>query len=491
MNGRARIGGTLYLPYQDDEGNDIPIESGEVVYKMSALSVDGQVVRVPATVIAEIKHGVLQPKDLSYGVWTADIRPKTPTAYAKRIKFLADKPEMDLSDVIPIRIDDLDVVKGDEGRHITSVETSEADATIVITMSTGEVYTFPLPHAALDESDRAVLDSALSTLAEGRQDIDATMETLRARMAEIEGAHAENLTRFLAGVQDVETTVSGAETLVQDATRAAGEASTSAQNALQHSEAAHGYSQTAQGLLDALRDGIANGDFKGDAPVITWDGTKLKVNDLPGVDLKGAKGDASTVPGPTGPPGAVLTPESMLVVGPGRPDAPTTTGMTSAALAALPVGAEYRSTDGASVGAWVWRKRPTGWVVTEGDTGWRLLPASAITAWHANYASGFPVSFRTASSGNYIRLGSMSATIGGTIPANTKIVEFDRNVVEAMFAGDAKMSGAVTRGATSTVLALHSWSLWNATSFYSDHSANGVLSGPPNIGFWPTTLPTS
>ena len=60
----------------------------------------------------------------------------------------------------------------------------------------------------------------------------------------------------------------------------------------------------------------------------------------------------------------------MLVVGPGRPDAPTTTGMTSEALAALPVGCEYRSTDGASVGAWVWRKRPTGWVVAEGDTGW-------------------------------------------------------------------------------------------------------------------------
>lgn len=118
MNGRARIGGTLYLPYQDDEGNDIPIESGEVIYKMSALSVDGQVVRVPATVIAEIRHGVLQPKDLSYGVWTADIRPRTPTAYAKRIKFLADKPEMNLSKVIPIPIDDLEVVKGDSAYDI-------------------------------------------------------------------------------------------------------------------------------------------------------------------------------------------------------------------------------------------------------------------------------------------------------------------------------------------------------------------------------------
>ena len=91
---------------------------------------------------------------------------------------------------------------------------------------------------------------------------------------------------------------------------------------------------------------------------------------------KGEPGDDgadSTVPGPPGPPGQVLTPESMLVVGPGRPDAPTTTGMTSGALAALPVGCEYRSTDGASVGAWVWRKQPTGWVVTDGDTGSRIV----------------------------------------------------------------------------------------------------------------------
>ena len=93
--------------------------------------------------------------------------------------------------------------------------------------------------------------------------------------------------------------------------------------------------------------------------------------------IKGDTGPASTVPGPAGPPGQVLTPESMLVVGPGRPDAPTTTGMTSAALAALPIGCEYRSTDGASVGAWVWQKQPAGWVVARGDTGWRVLLITA------------------------------------------------------------------------------------------------------------------
>ena len=27
------------------------------------------------------------------------------------------------------------------------------------------------------------------------------------------------------------------------------------------------------------------------------------------------------------------------------------------------------------MGAWVWRKRPAGWAVVDGDTGWRELPA--------------------------------------------------------------------------------------------------------------------
>lgn len=90
---------------------------------------------------------------------------------------------------------------------------------------------------------------------------------------------------------------------------------------------------------------------------------------------KGDKGDNSTVPGPVGPPGAVLSPESMIVVGPGRPDDPTTTGMDPADLTALPVGAEYRSTDGAGVGAWVWRKRPSGWTVIDGDTDWIAITA--------------------------------------------------------------------------------------------------------------------
>ena len=112
--------------------------------------------------------------------------------------------------------------------------------------------------------------------------------------------------------------------------------------------------------------------------------------------VKGDTGAASTVPGPTGPqgpagpvgpagpqgpqgikgetgaPGVVSSASSYVLVGPGRPDTPSTTG--GVITGAEPVGAEYRSTDGAQVGAYVWMKRPGGkWEVTDGDTGVRLL----------------------------------------------------------------------------------------------------------------------
>ena len=86
--------------------------------------------------------------------------------------------------------------------------------------------------------------------------------------------------------------------------------------------------------------------------------------------VAGPEGKASTVPGP---PGAVPTASDYLIVGPGRPDRPATTNGVIGSPDTAPVGAEYRSQDGANVGANVWMKRPGGkWEVTQGDTGWRL-----------------------------------------------------------------------------------------------------------------------
>lgn len=83
----------------------------------------------------------------------------------------------------------------------------------------------------------------------------------------------------------------------------------------------------------------------------------------------GPVGPASTVPGPVGPPGAVPTAESYLIVGPGRPDQPGTTG--GLITGAEAVGCEYRSADGAGVGAVRWIKAASGWRCDTLDTGWR------------------------------------------------------------------------------------------------------------------------
>ena len=89
---------------------------------------------------------------------------------------------------------------------------------------------------------------------------------------------------------------------------------------------------------------------------------------------KGDRGDK----GETGAPGVVSSASSYVLVGPGRPDAPSTTG--GVITGAEPVGARYESVDEAGVGARTWRKVAGGkWVVTDGDTGWRVFPQSAAT----------------------------------------------------------------------------------------------------------------
>ena len=66
---------------------------------------------------------------------------------------------------------------------------------------------------------------------------------------------------------------------------------------------------------------------------------------------------------------ATLTAATWTLTGPGRPDQPATTA--GIITGSEPVGTEYRSTDGAGVGAWAWRLRPSGWEVTDLDTGIR------------------------------------------------------------------------------------------------------------------------
>ena len=80
--------------------------------------------------------------------------------------------------------------------------------------------------------------------------------------------------------------------------------------------------------------------------------------------------------GAKGDPGAVPTASDYLIVAAGRPDVSSSMATTIAtAVAAAPVGCEFRSTDGPQ-GAWRWQRiastgiATTDWVVTVGDTGW-------------------------------------------------------------------------------------------------------------------------
>lgn len=83
-------------------------------------------------------------------------------------------------------------------------------------------------------------------------------------------------------------------------------------------------------------------------------------------ELKGEKGDKGDK-GDPGAPGALANASSYILVGPGRPDRPATTN--GVITGKEPVGAEYRSTDGAGEDLFDWRKRPTGWEIAAVGSG--------------------------------------------------------------------------------------------------------------------------
>ena len=111
--------------------------------------------------------------------------------------------------------------------------------------------------------------------------------------------------------------------------------------------------------------------------------------------------DLGLVQGQTG------NPTKYLLVGPGRPDVPSSTaGIITGGES---VGATYHSEDGAGVGAYVWRKRPRGaWVVVDGDTGWRGLIAAT---------TGMFLNVRRTPDGVFV-YGGFLFTGGGTRPVN-------------------------------------------------------------------------
>ena len=103
--------------------------------------------------------------------------------------------------------------------------------------------------------------------------------------------------------------------------------------------------------------------------------------------------------------GPVISSSASTLTGPGRPDQSATTG--GVITGNEPVGTEYRSTDGAGVGAFVWMKRPGGkWEVTDGDTGWRLLTDPAA----------IPVVIYARRLNSTVEVRGYIASHGGTVP---------------------------------------------------------------------------
>ena len=284
------------------------------------------------------------------------------------------------------------------------------------------------------------------------------------------------------------------------------------------------------------RDGRDGQD--GRTPALSWQGTALAVDGVPGPDLRGPAGkdgragvdgaagrDGAPGPAPsikigtvtsgttpsatitgtspdltlglvlpkgdrgdrgeTGPPGVVSSASSYILVGPGRPDVPSTTAGTITGNE--PVGAEYRSTDGANVGAFVWMKRPGGkWEVADGDTGWRRITTYAPVSGGTFQLRrlGYSVTFRAwgiVTTGTGYFLSPDGSAAASQWPAGFSDGLSAHGSIQIPVLRDASLSASIER--------------------YWEGSALRILGTVPNRGAalaswitadaWPSTLPGS
>jgi hypothetical protein len=156
-------------------------------------------------------------------------------------------------------------------------------------------------------------------------------------------------------------------------------------------------------------------------------------------------------------------------------------------------GDTYTDTAGTN-GAWKWRKASgtgnTGWVVVDGDTGWRSIPVSDITNWHANYGNGFPVKVRRVNELFMVRFESMNATTGGPMN-NVRILTLPpsvTNMAPFIFSNRGSLYGMGGRASNVMGNFVNTLSDINVTGFYADHTSAATLTGPC-FDPWPTTLP--
>ena len=161
------------------------------------------------------------------------------------------------------------------------------------------------------------------------------------------------------------------------------------------------------------------------------------------------------------------------------PDVPSTTAGTI--TGAEPVGAEYRSTDGAGVGAFVWMKRPGGkWEVTDGDTGWRRFDKTTLSG--IGSAFGF-VAIRRIGASVYFTPNDVQVTTAGKVALGIGALS-----VPGFSLSGWQVSGMYREGSSVGTV------FWNSSGFGINCSIGVWTSGmltAPTADPWPTTLPGS
>ena len=166
------------------------------------------------------------------------------------------------------------------------------------------------------------------------------------------------------------------------------------------------------------------------------------------------------------------------IYGPGRPDiAATTVGNVVGTEA---VGTTYISTDGAGVGAWVWRKRPNNkWEVTDGDTGVRgnmteLAQNGAILDGHGGGVT------RLSRSGNLVTLVLAVRVLGWVVGDSIMTIPAGFQSASTIYA-NAGYSGDP---AAQLVINPNRLNLYRSGDYYFRGTWTWYTKNP-----WPSTLP--
>lgn len=111
----TKVSGELILPYASSTGTSLPIEKGRVIYKRGYVTPAGSYVAMSEQIIAPIVDGVVEERSLLTGsVWRVTIEP-VGVSYRHQFHFITEGESQNLRDVIPVKLDGLEYVRGESG----------------------------------------------------------------------------------------------------------------------------------------------------------------------------------------------------------------------------------------------------------------------------------------------------------------------------------------------------------------------------------------